>query len=141
VAALPVAQRSFSDHESLKHLKGQGKLSRIYAKWVEFIETFSYVIKYKQGKENIVADALSRRYVLLSTLGARFLGFEHIKELYKDDSDFANVYNACETLAFGKFYRFDEYFFKESRLCVPSSSIRELLVREAYGRVDGAFWC
>jgi hypothetical protein len=141
VAALPVAQRSFSDHESLKHLKGQGKLSRIYAKWVEFIETFSYVIKYKQGKENIVADALSRRYVLLSTLGARFLGFEHIKELYKDDSDFANVYNACETLAFGKFYRFDEYFFKESRLCVPSSSIRELLVREAYGQVDGAFWC
>jgi hypothetical protein len=141
VAALPVAQRSFSDHESLKHLKGQDKLSRIRAKWVEFIETFLYVIKYKQGKENIVADALSRRYVLLSTLDARFLGFQHIKELYKDDSDFANVYNACETLAFGKFYRLDEYFLKESRLCVPSSSIRELLVREAYGRVDGAFWC
>jgi hypothetical protein len=139
VAALPVAQRSFSDHESLTHLKGQDKLSRIRAKWVEFIETFLYVIKYKQGKENIVADALSRRYVLLSTLDARFLGFQHIKELYKDDSDFANVYNACETLAFGKFYRFDEYFFKESRLCVPSSSICELLVREAYGRVDGAF--
>jgi hypothetical protein len=39
------------------------------------------VIKYKQGKENIVADALSCRYVLLSTLDARFLGFEHIKEL------------------------------------------------------------
>jgi hypothetical protein len=46
------------DHESLKHLKGQGMLSRRHAKWVEFIETFSYVIKYKQGKENIVADAL-----------------------------------------------------------------------------------
>jgi len=46
-----------SDHESLKHLKGQGKLSRRHAKWVEFIETFPYVIKYKQGKENIVADA------------------------------------------------------------------------------------
>jgi membrane carboxypeptidase/penicillin-binding protein PbpC len=50
-----------SDHESLKHLKGQAKLS---AKWVEFIETFRYVIKYKQGKENIVADALSRRVSL-----------------------------------------------------------------------------
>jgi hypothetical protein len=65
-----------SNHESLKHLKGQGKLSRRHAKWVEFIETFLYVIKYKQGKENIVADALSRNYVLLSTLDARFLGFE-----------------------------------------------------------------
>ena len=51
-----------SDHESLKHLKGQCKLSRRHAKWMEFIETFLYVIKYKQGKENIVADALSRRY-------------------------------------------------------------------------------
>ena len=85
--------------------------SRRHAKWVEFIETFSYVIMYKQGKENIVADALSRRYVLLSTLNARFLGFEHIKELYKDDSDFANVYNACETSAFGKFYRHIKYIY------------------------------
>ncbi|GKV00620.1 hypothetical protein SLEP1_g13286 [Rubroshorea leprosula] len=50
-----------TDHESLKHLKGQGKLNRRHAKWVEFLETFPYVIKYKQGKENIVADALSRR--------------------------------------------------------------------------------
>ncbi|XP_038979001.1 LOW QUALITY PROTEIN: uncharacterized protein LOC120109324 [Phoenix dactylifera] len=51
-----------TDHESLKHLKGQGKLNRRHAKWVEFIESFPYVIKYKQGKENVVADALSRRH-------------------------------------------------------------------------------
>ena len=52
------------DHESLKHLKGQGKLNRRHAKWVEFIETFPYVIKYKQGKENIVADTLDRKSVV-----------------------------------------------------------------------------
>ncbi|XP_033139528.1 uncharacterized protein LOC117131541 [Brassica rapa] len=51
-----------TDHESLKYLKSQNKLSKRHARWVEFIETFPYVIKYKQGKENIVADALSRRY-------------------------------------------------------------------------------
>ncbi|GKV23267.1 hypothetical protein SLEP1_g33016 [Rubroshorea leprosula] len=51
-----------TNHESLKHLKGQGKLNRRHAKWVEFLETFPYVIKYKQGKENIVADALSHRF-------------------------------------------------------------------------------
>ena len=56
--------------------------------------------------------------VLLSTLDARFLGFEHITELYKDYSDFANVYNACETSAFGKCYRLDGYLFKESCSCV-----------------------
>jgi len=117
-----------SNHESLKHLKGQGKLSKRHAKWVEFIKTFLYVIKYKYGKENIVADALSCRYVLLSTLDARFLGFEHIKELYKVDSDFANVYNACETLAFRKFYRLDGYLFKESRLCVTIKYMNELII-------------
>uniref|UniRef100_A0A2N9GL02 Reverse transcriptase n=1 Tax=Fagus sylvatica TaxID=28930 RepID=A0A2N9GL02_FAGSY len=90
--------------ESLKHLKGQGKLNRRHAQWMEFIETFPYVIKYKQGKENIVADALSR-----------------------------SVFAACEKAAFGKFYRLDGYLFRENRLCVPNSSMRELLVREAHG--------
>jgi hypothetical protein len=69
----------------------------------------------------------------LSTLDARFLGFEHIKELYKDDSDCSNVYNACKSSAFRKFYRLYGYLFKESRLCVPLSYVRELLVREAHG--------
>ncbi|KAH9650499.1 hypothetical protein KPL70_026409 [Citrus sinensis] len=50
-----------TDHESLKHLKGQHKLNKRHTRWVEFIETFSYVIRYKQGKENIVADVLSLR--------------------------------------------------------------------------------
>ncbi|XP_035546395.1 uncharacterized protein LOC109000434 [Juglans regia] len=50
-----------TDLESLKHLKGQQRLNKRHAKWVEFIETFLYVIRYKQGKENVVADALSRR--------------------------------------------------------------------------------
>jgi hypothetical protein len=47
-----------TDHESLKHLKRQQRLNKRHAKWVEFIETFPYVIRYKQGKENVVADGL-----------------------------------------------------------------------------------
>ena len=54
-----------SDHESLKHIKTQAKLNRRHAKWVEFIETFPYVIKHKKGKENVIVDALSRRYTML----------------------------------------------------------------------------
>ncbi|XP_048228249.1 uncharacterized protein LOC125369523 [Ricinus communis] len=44
------------------HLKGQNKLNRRYAKWSKFIESFPYVIKYKQGKDNVVEDALSQRH-------------------------------------------------------------------------------
>ena len=80
-----------------------------------------------------MADALSRRYALVSTLNAKLLGFEYVKELYANDDDFASVYGACEKVAFGKFYRLDGYLFRENRLCVPNSSMRELLVREAHG--------
>jgi hypothetical protein len=40
----------------LKHIHSQGKLNRRHAKWVEFIESFPYVIKHKKGKENVIAD-------------------------------------------------------------------------------------
>ena len=129
-----------TDHESLKHLKGQGKLNKRHAKWLEFIEQFPYVIKYKEGKENIVADALSRRYALLSTLDVKLLGFEHVKEWYENDPDFSNAYAACEKYAFSGFHRVDGYLFKENKFCVPKCSTRELLVREAHeGGLMGHF--
>ncbi|XP_052490767.1 uncharacterized protein LOC128043016 [Gossypium raimondii] len=40
------------------------KLNKRHAKWVEYLESFPYVIKYKKGKENVVADALLRREVV-----------------------------------------------------------------------------
>ena len=49
-----------SDHESLKYLRSQ------HTKWVKFIESFPYIIKHKKGKDNVIANALSRRYTLLS---------------------------------------------------------------------------
>ncbi|KAF7820712.1 putative gag-pol polyprotein [Senna tora] len=130
-----------NDHESLKHLKGQVKLNRRHARWVDFIEMFLYVIQYKQIKKNVVANALSRRYALISTLSAKFLGFEHLKELYMNDRDFGNVFGECENRPFDKFYRHDGHLFRENKLCVPKCPMRELLVRESHGGgLMGAFW-
>ena len=129
-----------TDHESLKHLKGQHKLNKRHARWVEFIETFPYVIRYKQGKENIVADALSRRYALISILDAKLLGFEHIKELYPMDQDFCDEFQACEKKAVGKYFRHKGFLFRENKLCVPNYSLRDLLVRESHsGGLMGHF--
>jgi hypothetical protein len=55
-----------SDHEALKHIRTQINLNRRHAKWVVFIESFPYIIKHKNGKDNIITDALSRRYTMLS---------------------------------------------------------------------------
>jgi len=69
-----------TDHESLKYLKGQSNLNRRHAKWVEFMESFPYVINYKKGQVNVVTNALSRRYALISMLDARLMGFEQVKD-------------------------------------------------------------
>jgi len=57
-------------------MKGQAKLNCHHAKWVEFIETFPYIVKHKKGKDNVVADALSRKSVLLNHLEVKVLGLE-----------------------------------------------------------------
>ena len=85
-----------SDHESLKHIRTQSNLNRRHAKWVEFIESFPYVIKHKKGKENVIADALSRRYTMLSQLDFRIFGLATMKEQYAIDPDFKDVVLYCQ---------------------------------------------
>jgi hypothetical protein len=50
-------------------------------------------------------------------MNTRLLGFEYVKELYDNDSEFAVIYNACGHSVFGKFYLMDGYLFKENKLC------------------------
>jgi len=129
-----------SDHESIKYLKGQSKLNKRHAKWVEFIEQFPYVIKHKQGKTNVVADALSRRYTLLNVLDVQYLGFDHIEEIYKDDLDFSLIYQECSKGGHKDFFIHDDFLFKGKKLCVPQGSLRQSLVREAHeGGLMGHF--
>ncbi|XP_017644596.1 uncharacterized protein LOC108485277 [Gossypium arboreum] len=122
-----------SDHELLKHIKGQHKLNKRHVKWVEFLESFPYVIRYKKGKENIMADALSRGYTLLNHLDSKLLRFAFLKDLYNSDADFGDVYILCEHAAVDKFFRFDGFLFREGKLCILQSFVRELLVLKAHG--------
>ncbi|KAM3319001.1 hypothetical protein P3S67_006201 [Capsicum chacoense] len=142
------------DHEDLKHIRIQNKLNKRHAKWIEFIESFPYVINYKQGKENIVEDALSRRYALMNTLTSRLMGFESLKMLYSNDDDFGKVFGECQVsltrcvqvvkegndVRTPRFELKEGYLFRNEKLCVPMSSWRDLLVKEAHnGGLMGHF--
>ncbi|GKB83406.1 gag-pol polyprotein [Tanacetum coccineum] len=81
---------------ALKYINGQHKLKPRHAKWVEFMQSYSFAIKHKAGTLNKVADALSQRHILLSAMQVRIVGFETFKELYVDDSDFAGIWQKCQ---------------------------------------------
>ena len=119
----------------MKHIKSQAKLNSRHAKWVEFIETFPYVIKHKKGKENVIAGALSRRYTI------KIFGLETIKDQYVHDAEFKDVLQNCkEGRAWNKFAIKDRFVFRANKLCIPASSVRLLLLQEAHGgRLMGHF--
>ncbi|KAK1616665.1 hypothetical protein QYE76_022182 [Lolium multiflorum] len=130
-----------SDHEALKYLKAQSTLHKRLAKWVEFIEYFPYIIKHKKGKDNIVADALSRKNMLLTQLDVKIPGLEILCDLYATDHDFAEPYRLCAIgKAWEKYHIHDGFLFRANKLCVPESSVRLLLLQESHaGGLMGHF--
>ena len=116
-------------------------MNKRHAKWSEFIESFPYVIKYIEGKENVVADALSRICTLVTKLEFNVVCFEHIKGLYVNDPSFATPYAKCLThTSWERHYIKDDYFMRAKKLCIPESSLRLLLLQEAHGgRLMGHF--
>jgi hypothetical protein len=115
-------------------IRTQTNLNRRHASWVEFIESFSYIIKHKNWKENVIADALSRRYTMLSQLEFRIFGLQTVKDQYVDDADFKDFYVHCKDgKPWGNFHIKDGFSFRANKLCIPASSIHLLLLQEAHG--------
>jgi len=59
---------------------------------MECLQAFHFVIHHKSGQLEKGADDFSRRYLLLSSLDSRVLGFELIKEMYRKDEDFKDIF-------------------------------------------------
>jgi len=123
----------YSAHEALKFIQGQHKLNPRHAKWVEYLQAFHFVIHHKFGHLNKGANALSRRYIILSILGSKVLGFEVIKGLYPNDEDFKEPYALCSKHPHGLYHQDQGFLFKRAHPCIPKGGLRELLIHEVHG--------
>ena len=71
-------------------------MNQKHAKWVEFLQSFTSVIKHKSGKSNKVVDALSRVSFIMQEFKVGVVGFEEMIEMYKDDEDFRDIYTTVQ---------------------------------------------
>ncbi|KAD2805410.1 hypothetical protein E3N88_38787 [Mikania micrantha] len=130
----------FTDHKSLQHIFDQKELNMRQRRWVELLNDYDCVIKYHQGKANVVADALSRKE-RVKPLRVRAMGMtvqtslhDHIRQAQQEAIERGNlkkdldcgVEKQLETKPDGLVY------FKD-RIWIPAvDELRKLIFDEAH---------
>jgi hypothetical protein len=136
----------YSDNHALQFVTRQEKLNQKHAKWVEYMQNFTFVIKHISGTANKVVDALSRKCLLMQEFRVKTLGFDNLKEMYRDDPDFKEAYEASENPILRDRSQWTEYMiqdgllFRGNQLCILKCSMRENLLKEKHsGGLVGHF--
>jgi hypothetical protein len=122
----------------LQYINIQGKLNQKHSKWVELLQSYSFVLKHTYGKSNKVVDPLSRRIIFLNTLSVEVVSFACMKELYAEETYFAEAWKVCKApwsidrTLYLDFHIQEGFLFKNQSLCIPQSSLQLNLVRELH---------
>jgi hypothetical protein len=61
------------------------------------------------------------------------VGFEIVKQLYKDDPDFGYDWKECSNGPNNHFLLQDGFLLKNNHLCIPQCSLREPITKETHG--------
>jgi hypothetical protein len=75
--------------------------------------------KHKAGKLNQVVDALSQKHSLLNAMQVQVVGFEVVKQLYKDDPDFGYAWKECSNGPNNHFILHNHFFSKTTIYVFP----------------------
>ncbi|GBG82120.1 hypothetical protein CBR_g34401 [Chara braunii] len=133
----------YSDHETLRWLKTQARMTPKLTRWAGEIDQYDFELRPVKGKYNVVADALSRRSDFFGAIVTYLdVGTElqqQIKTAYAADHIYSVLmhkvqtvphevpnYRVTDGLLFEKTDRFD-------RLCIPNSEpIKSIVLGECH---------
>ena len=94
---------------------------------------YNFTIKHKACVHNVVADDLSRKHALVTSMQVQVVGFDVLKELYEEDADFGEIWKVCADKPFKGFVRVDGFLFKGNTVCILYCSLRLSILGELHG--------
>jgi len=130
-----------SDNISLKYLFDQQNLNARQAQWLAFLSEYDFEIKHIKGKENKVADALSRHAnsIYMTACSSYISDFEgRIKSAAENDEKFKEIMQKLlENLAENENDRFrlskNGLLMCKNRLYIPNSTdLKTIILNEMH---------
>jgi hypothetical protein len=126
-----------TDHAALEYLPTQPKLSRRQARWMELLQSYDFVTRYRPGKTNI-ADPMTRKpefNLTATSLNVNAIMLQ-LADSYKTDKYFGPIYHALTQLQgqidskirtqIGRYQVNDQVLFlkkapheERAQLCIP----------------------
>lgn len=142
-----------TDHQSLRYIDTQPTLTQRQARWMEFLQEFDFTVQYRPGRDNTVADALSRKPQAnkddhvhahvhgVSTITPSTDFLETVKRTLPKDQDFQDVYLALQDseqpapkelrTKLSHYATQNGLLYYDSRLCIPKDpTLRQQLLHE-----------
>jgi hypothetical protein len=133
--------RVITDNWATKFLLTKPELNKRQAGWLDFIQEFNLEIIYRPGKDNTVADALSRRpdYTInaVYTVSPPISLLPAVQVASKKDEQYSRLLHQVQSDSRTDFKIRDGLLYKEDnpsppRLYIPDCSLRTDLLKEAH---------
>ena len=126
-----------TDHKPLIHMMQQRDLSAKQLRWITKLANFKFRLVYKPGSTQVVSDWLSRpedSSLSSATPELEVNDWRHLcKERYSDDKFFLTIKASKRfRLSDDGLWHLHEDGKLESRLCVPTQELQQLVLRELH---------
>ena len=121
-----------TDHQSLRYFMTQTKLSEKKMRWAKFLSQFHFHIAHVPGKQNAVADALSRRPHVNAITIAHHKDLSLMVDDYKQDPDFASIYQKLKQGQMISPYSIKDGFLMHGQCLCITKAFREKVMQESH---------
>ncbi|MCO5603851.1 hypothetical protein L7F22_058005 [Adiantum nelumboides] len=130
-----------TDHKSLKWIFTQPNLNMRQRRWIKLLQEYDFDIKYRPGKDKVVADGLSRKSFLNAISIPSNPILDMIKEASLNDPEYQDLTRRIQNLGETKeisrptreYSLQGSFLYYEQRLCVPKDpTLKKAILFEAH---------